>query len=61
MSCDSGFFCVDVRVRYMYIVPREYMRILGAASVQPYCTLAVYVSYRVVVYDRDRKSRLVCV
>ena len=37
------------------------LRILGAPSVQSCCTLLITASYRVFVYDRYRKSRLVCV
>ena len=38
-----------------------YLRILGAPSVQSCCTLSISASYHVFVYDRYRKSRLVCV
>ena len=53
--------CVDGRSRYLYIVLGEYLRILGAPSVQSCCTLSISTYYHVFVYGRYCKSRLVCV
>ena len=53
--------CVNGRSRYMYIVLGGYLHVLGAPSVQSCCTISISASYRVFVYGRYRKSRLVCV
>ena len=53
--------CVDGRSRYLYAVLCGYLRILESLSVQSWCTLSISASYRVFVYGRYRKSRLVCV
>ena len=55
-SCESGF-CVDGRSRYLYIVLGGYLRIL----VHPVFNPVAPRGYRVFVYGRYRKSRLVCV
>ena len=40
VSCESGLFVyiVEGRSRYLYIVQGGYLHILGAPSVQSYCT-----------------------
>ena len=54
--------CVDGRSRYLDIVLGGYLCILGAPSVQSQCcTVCISAPYRVFVYVRYRKSRLVCV
>ena len=45
----------------MYIIIGGYMCVLDAPNVQSWCTLSISASYRVFVYGRYRKSRLVCV
>ena len=62
VSCESvRFLCVYGRSMYLYIVFGGYLRILRTPSVQSCCTLWISASYRVFVYGRYRKSRLVCV
>ena len=64
---EWSFVCVSpdslgrCRYMYLYIVLGGYLRILGAPSVQCCCTLTISAFYRVFVYGRYRKSRLVCV
>ena len=41
--------CVNGMPRYLYIVLGRYLRILGTPSVQSYCALSIYASYRVYV------------
>ena len=60
-ACESGFVCVDGRSRYLYIVLGGYLCIFGVPIVQSYCTLSIYVSFRVFICGRYRKSRVVCV
>ena len=50
--------CVDGKPRYLYIGIGGYLRILGAPSVQSYCTLSMSASYRVFACGRYRKYRL---
>ena len=52
--------CVAGRSRYLYIVLGGYLCIFGAPSVQSCYTLWISASYRVFVYGRYCKSRLVC-
>ena len=54
-------FCVDGRSRYLYIMLGGYLRMVGSPSVQSCFTLSISASYRVFVYGRYRKSRLVFV
>ena len=44
----------------MCIVLGGYLDILGVPSVQSYCTLLISASYRVFLYGRYCKSRLIC-
>ena len=53
--------CVNGRSRYLYIVLGGYLRILGEPSFQSCFTLSTSASYRVFVYGRYLKSRLVYV
>ena len=46
---------------WLYIVLGGYLHILSVPSVRSCCTLSISASYRVFVYGRYRKSRLVCV
>ena len=60
LLCEPCVMSV-VSLDYLYIVLGGYLRILGAPSVQSCCTLCISASYRVLVYGRYHKSRLVCV
>ena len=53
--------CVDDMSMYLYSVLGEYLHILVAPSVQSCGTLSISASYRVFVYGRYHKSRLVVV
>ena len=59
--CDVLYAVSFFASRYLYIVLGGYLCILGASRIQSSCTLSISASYHVFVYDRYRKSRLVCV
>ena len=42
--CCESVFCVDGRSWYLYIVLGGFLRILGAPSVQSYCTISISAS-----------------
>ena len=46
VSFDSVFLVFDGRSMYLYIVIGGTLRILGAHSVQSYCTLSISASHR---------------
>ena len=47
VSCESGFFCVDDKSRYLHIVLGGYLRFLVSPSVQSCCTISISASYHV--------------
>ena len=47
----SGFFCVDGRSMYMYIVLGVYLRILHAPSLQSGCTISISISNPDLFYE----------
>ena len=47
--CESIIW-IDGRSMHLYIVICGYLRILGAPSVQSYCTLSIYASYHDYVF-----------
>ena len=57
MSCESGLCVYIAGSRYLCIVLGVYLHILGAPSVQSYCTLSISDSYRVFVLSDLDLSR----
>ena len=57
----AHIICVDGNARSLCIVLGGYLRILCTPTVQVCFTLSISASYRLLVCDRYRKSRLVCV